>query len=204
MRRAQIGMVALMFASLITAMFAVPGAAKDTPQQPQTLITDPSGIAQDPALSPPASPIDIEATIQGLRQPIDNEQLSQILFELGRLEDPQDQQRLQQMLDQRVQVLMATPAPTAQPAVAYPGTPSQPPQGLVNSDAVPDEDLLMRIEMLNLGPDASADDLRARDEVVSAIIGIADPIRRDRLLNRLGERERETDTAASRPTESSE
>ena len=45
--------------------------------------------------------------------------------------------------------------------------------------------------MLNLGPNATADDLRTRDQLISEIAGVHDPLMRDKLLARLEEKERE-------------
>ena len=148
---------------------------------------------EDPSASPPASASEIEAEIAQLHQPIDQERLSKIFLDVGRLADPQDQQRLQQMLVEQVQVLMEGAAPAEAPAA--PGAPVQMPPD--HEPGLSDEELSMRIDALNLGPTATADDLRARDEVVSAIAGVTDPIRREELLKRLDARERDADTAAS-------
>ena len=151
-----------------------------------------------PSANPPATPAELEAAIRGLSEPVDQEEVGKIFFDLGRLENPAEQQRLQQLLDERTRALMRFPPPSEQPAN---GTSQHSPGP---GPAVTEEELQMRLEMLNLGPQATADDLRVRDELVSAIAGVADPVRREQLLHRLEEREREAETAVSTPVESGE
>ena len=54
-----------------------------------------------------------------------------------------------------------------------------------------------QIEMLPLGPEATADTLRRRDRVVAEISQLSDPHIRDELLQLLEERERAADTSAA-------
>ena len=140
--------------------------------------------------TPPMSPQEVESAIHELHPPLDQEQLSKLLFEVGRLQDPQEQTRLQGLLDDRTRELL-----TAQEATSEP-----PPPAALPADTQPglsldltEEDLRVRIETLMLGPTATADDIRARDELVTAIAGVADPIKRDELLKRLEEREHQAE-----------
>jgi len=69
------------------------------------------------------------------------------------------------------------------------------------TDSATGEQLLLKIESLNLGPSATIDDLRARDQLVSKIAGIRDPIQRDELLTRLEERERRVEESKAAGSE---
>ena len=150
----------------------------------------------NPSWGPVLSSAQLEQAIRELRAPIDQDRLSEIFFGLGHLEDPQEQQRLQELLDQQLQPLTEVPAP--EPEATTAPAASLPTSADLTAD-VSDEELLMRIETLNLGPNATADDLRARDRLVSTIAGIRDPIVRDQLLARLEEKEREWQAVVERP-----
>ena len=52
------------------------------------------------------------------------------------------------------------------------------------------EDIVAQIKSINLGPSATVDDLRARDNIVAAISGIQDPNLRYELLEFLSSKER--------------
>lgn len=109
-----------------------------------------------------------------------------LLFDLTRLEDPQERERLQRLLEERLQEVGQVSPPTQEARVAavevvLPDVPSYP-----ESDF---GQLLMRIEMLSLGPQATVEDLRTRDAIVAVIAGISDPVQREQLLKRLDERE---------------
>ncbi len=54
-------------------------------------------------------------------------------------------------------------------------------------------DLQDRIETLNLGPAATVEDLRTRDQIVTDLAGLDDPVVREQLLRQLEQREHEAD-----------
>lgn len=169
---------------LIVALLivALPCQAASLAEEPQYPI--------DPAMTPPMSSAELETVIDGLNQPVDQEQLSKIFFELGRLEDPNEQARLQQLLDARMQELFQTEqnlsVPDAGAMMTFPS------DGVSAEPSV--DELRMRMHTLTLGPAATAEDLRVRDDLVAAIAGLADPITRDELLHELEERERQAET----------
>ena len=151
---------------------------------------------------PPPSPAQLEATIHDLKHPIDHEQLTKLFFDLGRVTDPGEQQRLQQLLDERMRELI-TPPPTPLEKAAESSPKEKEPQGerepAIFGAESPDDEFQQRLNALNLGSDATADDLRKRDELVSAIIGVRDPARRERYLLQLEQLERNAETAVYRP-----
>ena len=154
--------------------------------------TERGGAHTDPAA--------IEAAIHALKPPIESERLTQILDGLSGLTDSAEQQRLQQLLDAQMQEVMEVAPPEG--VIAPPSTAtdsSVPPPAQLLSD----DEIGLRIQTLKLGPEATADDLRARDEVVTAIVALRDPVKRDRFFQLLEERERQTQTAVYRPTDSS-
>ncbi len=135
---------------------------------------------------------DIEMAIHALAQPIDQERLRQIFSQLGQIADPQEQGRLRELLDHRMQELPMDQERAAESPPAI----STEPQANFNDEITPDrieEDLRMRIETLMVGPTATTDDIRARDELVATIADFPDPIKRDELLKRLEERERQAE-----------
>ncbi len=144
-------------------------------------------------LSTPSSPNELEAAIQSLGG-VNDEQFGKILFDLQRLADLKEQQRLQHLLEQRIKDLQ----PREQISNMSPDDASAA-QTIPGRPPLTDEVLSMRIETLNLRPDATADDLRVRDQLISEIAGIRDPILRDKLLAKLEERERQSQEATQRP-----
>lgn len=155
-----------------------------TPPQTQTTLT---------------APADIEAAIRALTPPIESERLTQILDGIAGLTDTVEQQQLQELLDARMQQVMEA----APPAGVIAPSPSMIGSGALPAAAQPlsDEEMSLRIQSLKLGPEATADDLRARDDLVTAVIAVSDPLKRDRFFQQLEERERQAQTAVYRPTE---
>ena len=151
---------------------------------------------------PPPSPAQLEATIRDLKHPIDHEQLTKLFFDLGRVTDPGEQQRLQQLLDERMRELITPPPMLPEETAAF-----LPKEGEHQGEREPatfgaespDDEFQQRLNALNLGSDATADDLRKRDDLVSAIIGVRDPARRERYLLQLEQLERNAETAVYRP-----
>ena len=169
--------------SILIIGLTTPSAAEEISRQPSWFTTGPS-------MSTPVDPEEVEAAIKQLSQPINQEQVNQIFLDLVRLEDFSERDRLQKMLDGRMQELMKFPPPP--PDQSFP-------KAVAVADDPSHDELLVRIETLHLGPDATADDLRARDQLVSKIAGIHDPIMREELLARLEEREREAEEMIERP-----
>jgi hypothetical protein len=160
------------------------GALEELPKQPPSLI-------QVAAQNSPAAVEEVEITIQELSEPIDQEQINRISGLLSRLEDLNERDRPQEMLAERIALFTKTPAPRNIQASATPE--------LVAGDFWTYDALLVRIEMLNLGPHATVDDLRGRDQLVSIITGIRDPVTREKLLTRLEERERTSEGVTEEP-----
>ena len=180
--------------NLSMAVTATRSAAEETPQPP-------SWFTAGASLGSPVDPRDIEAAINTLREPIDQEQMNKIFLDLARLEDFKERDRLQEMLDERMQeILRPSALPAAQSTIpeSLPQVRSGP-KAVAVSEEPSHSELLVRIDTLNLGPDATVDDLRARDQLVSAIAGIRDPVMRDELLTRLEERERQSQESAQSP-----
>ena len=141
------------------------------------------GLATPAAAQEPSAGA-IEASIQSLREPIDHEQVSEIFVGLARLDDANERDRLQAMFDQRMQALMELPSRSME-------------QAAVDGVSFPSHDeLAFRIETLALGPQATVEDLRARDQLVAEIAAIVDPVRREELLAKLEERERSANVPA--------
>jgi len=143
------------------------------------------------AAVPLETPGEIEAAIMDLAAPLDEALVSRAIEGIRTLEDAQEQARLQQALNDRVAELAGvTPEPTTTPSVTAESS---------------DEELLKHIAALTLGRDATAAELRERDDVVSAIVGIEDPIRREAMLEALERRERDAETVVfGRPAEAAQ
>lgn len=181
LRVAGLSVVALMLGT-----FPQQSVAEDTPKQP-------TRFTEDLALDTRADPGELEAAIRQLNEPMDQEQFSELILALASLEDPNEMERLQRLLDERIARLSKPPTErTATPAGE---------QGAASQEAVEqavEVDLLrLEIATLRLGPDATVDDLRKRDEVVVTIAGISDPDVRYELLQLLEDRERSADTVAT-------
>ena len=58
---------------------------------------------------------EVEAAINSLSQPIDNEQLSRIFQDLPQVADPKERERLQQLLDAKMQTTLEEPAARQEP-----------------------------------------------------------------------------------------
>jgi len=136
-----------------------------------------------PAIEPNTQAI--EAVIAGLSHPVADEQVVAILTAIGQLPDLKEQERLRQALNDKGHEL-------AQDAATAPGQPTLNPESS-------DDEFRARISSLQLSANATVADLRARDEVVSAIVGVSDPTRREELLKALEQRERQAETLVEPP-----
>lgn len=199
MRFTWIGIVALTITPVV--LFSLPklSVAENAQQQLPSLEKE-GTFPEDPSLSTPSlSAEELEAAIHQLKEPVDQELLGKIFSSLGRLENTKEQQRLQQLFDERMQELMKIPEPPlelSQNAGTPTGTSARPPK-----QEITDEELRIRIETLTLGPKATAEDLRTRDEVIATIANVRDPVARDKLLGRFEEREREGERVTEEPHE---
>jgi len=146
---------------------------------------------------------ELEQAITALKPPFDQQQLSGLFSVLNQIADPQEQARLQRLLDAKVRTMLETLKPV-------PGTPgsvqplSEAPEDLRRLQDADKDDLRRRIDTLNFGPTATAEDLRLRDQIVATIAGIQDPILREQFLHQLEERERQGEgetPATSGPSE---
>ncbi len=149
------------------------------------------------------TPAELEQAIAALKAPFDQQQLSGLFSALNQIVDPQEQARLQQLLDAKVRAMLETQNPV-------PGVPgnvrslSEAPENLQQLSDADKGDLRLRINALNFGPTATAEDLRIRDQIVATIAGIQDPILREEFLRQLEERERQAEgeaPATSTPSE---
>lgn len=111
---------------------------------------------------------------------------------IARLNDPAAQERLQGLLNERMGALFSDQAQEAPPeTVGEPSTPVIPPEAQLGAEVMLSSgDIASAIEQLLLGPTATADDLRLRDDVVGRIAQVQNPDERQALLDRLAERER--------------
>ncbi|MBI3324126.1 MAG: hypothetical protein HYZ92_02490 [Candidatus Omnitrophica bacterium] len=150
-------------------------------------------------MPPPNSPQQIEATISTLQGTADQSQVGQLRAGLAQLQDPAERKRLEQLLDQRLQGLtpMSETPPMPTDAI-HPGglshqdmSPPFPPPEMAQND----EALLAQVETVTVGPSATVEDLRVVDRLVQAIARLTDPVRREALLNRLQQRERDAEAA---------
>ena len=140
----------------------------------------------------PQSSAAVEATIRGLSRSATPEDLTRIVGVLARLEDATEQERLQQLLNERITQLFG-PAVVEPPAdLGETATPVSPAEPMLGVDP---EILRFEIQALRFGPEATADDLRRKDEVVAKIAGIQDPNVRYEALAWLEEQERVAGTS---------
>lgn len=150
---------------------------------PAPLDPAPEDAAAQPVIEPNTQAI--EAVIAGLSRPVADEQVVAILTAIGQLPDPKEQERLRQTLNDKGHELL-------QDAATSSGQPTLNPESS-------DHEFRARIDALQLSADATAADFRARDEVVSAIVGVSDPTRREELLKALEARERQAETLVEPP-----
>lgn len=121
----------------------------------------------------------IEALIQHVQSPLETEKVSDITFAIQELDDEEAQARLEQVLNERLTQLGGAPLPSRMST-----PPALEPESATG-------DLQTRIEMLNLGPSATVEDLRVRDQVVADIAGLNDPVQREQLLQQLQQHEQD-------------
>lgn len=121
----------------------------------------------------------IETLIQQVQSPLETEKVSDITFAIQELDDEEAQARLEQVLNERLTQLGGAPVPSRTSTIPAPELESS------------SGDLQTRIEMLNLGPAATVEDLRARDQVVADIAGLNDPLQREQLLQQLQQHEQD-------------
>jgi hypothetical protein len=147
----------------------------------------PDPVAEDPAAEDSGAILAIEPTvdaiedtINGLSHPVTDAQLMAVLTAIGKLRDEKEQERLRQALTDRGHALSQAAATAG-------------PEPTLNPESS-DSEFRAKISALQLGPQATVEDLRARDEVVSAIVGVSDPTRREALLKELETRERQAET----------
>jgi len=118
---------------------------------------DPSvELTEDSAGGTSVSSETVEGSIRELNGLVNHEELGTVIFDLARLEDLNEQERLHQVLDERIYV----------------------------------DSLRTEIIALQLGPDATVEDLRKRDELFNKIATVRDPDLRYELLGLLEENER--------------
>lgn len=183
-----------------TLMVAAPTIALCPSIAALLTVSNDSVLAAEESLhGEPISPEKLERVIRELGHPTDHEKVIMLLFQLSQLEDPQEQERLQGLLDARMQALVGVHAMPSEETAVLGGPAQTPIEPRVAVSEVPDEALITRIEMLNLGPKATADDLRAHDQLISEIAGIHNPIIRRELLTSLEEKEREQQERAEKP-----
>lgn len=153
----------------------------------------PSGAswADEDSAEVPLDPASIEQSIASLTEAdTSSNRPFELADHISRLHDPAMQERLQGLLNDRMGVLF-TQASTGDPS----NVPDMPPEASMGQDAAMGTgDLAMAVEQLILGPEATADDLRARDELVGRIAQLQNPDERNALLNRVSAREQEAES----------
>lgn len=122
---------------------------------------------------------DIERAITGLVPPAAQGQVERLTTAIAALNDATQQQRLQQLLKERLDKIAAWITPEAS-----------------------DEAIQQRLDALPLGTPPTDKTQDARDELLSAIMGITDGERRDGFIDKLKERERAAGTLIEAPTSS--
>jgi len=141
----------------------------------QDLITPSAPDAPEPLSSATVpSPYQISSAISELRQPLDGNLMSWILDAISQQSDPEQREKLNGMLEVRMKELLVGEAPLNE----------------LGGRLADGEAIRFEIEALRLGPDATAEDLRKRDEVLMRIAKIQDPQVRYDLLELLAEQER--------------
>jgi hypothetical protein len=131
----------------------------------------------------------LEEAIRQLGETDYPSQLGSLVPALQRIEDPAERDRLQQLFEQRLQMLLQRD----QAAQA----------GSSAAGELTVFGLLPYVEGLTLGPQATVNDLRARDELVAKISQVPDPVAREQLLKRLEERELQAKESSSVEIEAS-
>lgn len=140
----------------------------------------------DPLQRP--SVLDVENAISELSPPVDSYQLDLIRLAIMK-QEPEDKERLQAALDVKLNDI-ADPQEQLAEVSGELGLTGEP---LQEAEFSP-EDIRIRIAMLNLGPDATVDDLRQKSELVGQISGITDPDARRGLIQYLENREKEAES----------
>ncbi|MBI3996477.1 MAG: hypothetical protein HY352_02340 [Candidatus Omnitrophica bacterium] len=167
-------LVALIFGAMVghRAVAAATEEAFPIPAEPQ--MASPDDAMPD---NPELSTANIERLIQQLHVPIETGKVNDITFAIQELDDEEEQAHLEQVLNERLAQLGGAPLPSRTSMTLAPEPESS------------NGDLQSRIEMLNLGSAATVEDLRARDQIVSDIAGLTDPVERERLLQVLQQHE---------------
>lgn len=135
---------------------------------------------------------EIEDMIESLEDPMDTEQMSHLFNAIARQEDNTTRGQLFQKLDARTTALLQHAAgrlavPAEQAEAELPSETAGWPQ---SQEAMDPDMLRFEIETLHIGPQATVEDLRRRDEVVGKIARVSDPNQRYTLLGLLEARER--------------
>ena len=169
LRALLIGSLCMFFSGVAEAADA---PVTETPQPP---------LATNADAPPVSSPTDIEQAIAQLLPPVDQVQVKRLTAAIQDLDDPTEQERLQQMLEARVNTVATWITPDAS-----------------------DEIITQRLDALKFTAGASTESRNASEEVWSAISRIPDPERRERFLHQLEERERQAGTLIEAPKSSSQ
>lgn len=117
---------------------------------------------------------EMEQEIKGIKAQISAEDIAWMRYVIARL-PASDKDRLNELLNNQLNTL----SETAKNKTAS-----------LDNTADNVEALRMTIDSLSLGPQATIEDLRKRDEIVGSISGIKDPDLRYELLERLENKER--------------
>lgn len=143
-------------------------------------------LLMDPLMNGPGPMVAIAAEIQNLSVPLDNRKIEQIATIIS-MRSPEEQRMLFPMLDEKVMQLQQAES-QANPQ-AYTGYAAQ---SIVSQPEPTFDEIVMRIDSLNLGADATVDELRQRDDIVAMISGIKDPNIRYDLITHLEKKEKES------------
>ncbi len=133
----------------------------------------------DPSKTPVPTVKELETEIKELRAPIDHQQVGMLFYNVSRIDDTKEQERLRKLLNDRMLELMQVPSSLG--------------------SAPTDEELKKKIETVNLDPHAPAEDIKAKEDLVAAIMAIPDTERRERMLKELEWRELGAHTAVYAP-----
>ena len=128
---------------------------------------------------------EIEAAIDSMADPNDQDRLTAIFFQLANREDAQEREHLQHRLDERLQALWRNTNGLDQPTAAGTLSVHEPAQASIDPEM-----LRLEIQGMRVGPEATVEDARHRDALFAQIARIGDPEIRGELLELFQQQER--------------
>ena len=172
------GLLSIMVTCLLCSVGFNVWAIEPSGQQMQ----QPAGTEEsDPDRKPDIA--EIERAIAELAAPVDAEKMSLIQQAIVK-QRPEERKRLNKVLDTRMAGLYELPAESSSASSADEPNDISPAQ-----EGPSPEDIRMQIDGLNLGQNATVEDLIMRDKLIAEIAGIQDPIIQYELIEYLQAKE---------------